>query len=167
MTGARLFGERGVVAFGAALWAGGELAGDRVTAIDGIRVMEAFALSGAITYLVKGVAGRARPDTSPGNARDFAWGRGFFKSDEFRSFPSGHTTAAFAIASAMSARVARRSPQRAGWLGPLLYGAATLTGLSRIYDDRHWASDVVLGAGIGTVTGLLLVRRLDRHTPAP
>jgi membrane-associated phospholipid phosphatase len=46
----------------------------------------------------------------------------------------------------------------------LLYGAATLTGISRVYDHKHWASDVLLGAGIGTVSGWLVSRHLD-HKP--
>jgi membrane-associated phospholipid phosphatase len=162
MTGARLFGDPGTVILGAALWAGGELAGDHATATDGVRALEAVAAGTTVTWLIKGAAGRTRPYASPGDARDFTWGRGYGSRGDFQSLPSGHVTAAFAFASAITARVARRAPARARWLGPLLYGAATLTGFSRVYDDKHWASDVVLGAGIGTVSGLLLVRHLDR-----
>ena len=167
MTAARDFGDPGTLILGAALWAGGELSGDRVVATDGVRALESVALASTVTWLVKGATGRARPYASPADARDFKWGRGFGHGGEFQSFPSGHTTAAFAFASAITARVARRAPARAHWLGPILYGAATLTGLSRMYDDKHWASDVLLGAGIGTVSGLLLVRRLDRRDDAP
>ncbi len=164
MTGARLFGDPGTAVLGAALWAGGALAHDNVTATDGVRSLEAVAASGAVTYLIKGLAGRLRPYASPNDATDFHPGRGFSSSGDAQSFPSGHTTAAFAFASAITARVAQRSASRAAWLGPLLYGAATLTGVSRIYDHKHWVSDVLLGAGIGTVSGLLLTRHLD-HTP--
>jgi membrane-associated phospholipid phosphatase len=41
--------------------------------------------------------------------------------------------------------------------------AASLTAASRVYDHKHWASDVLLGAGIGTVGGLMTVRWHDRH----
>ena len=42
-----------------------------------------------------------------------------------------------------------------GWIGgSMLYAGAGLVGLARMYDDKHWASDVVLGAGIGTLAGV-------------
>lgn len=167
MDGANMFGDPGTVFLGAALWAGGELSGDHATATDGVRALEAVALGSTVTFLVKGIAGRARPHESPTDARDFRWGRGFSAGGDYQSFPSGHTTAAFAFASAITARVGRRAPERARWLGPVLYGAAALTGFARMYKDAHWASDIVLGAGIGTVSGLLLVRHLDGRSGAP
>ena len=164
MTGARLFGDPGSLVLGAGLWAGGQLTGDKDVATDGVRALEAVAASGAVTFLVKGMVGRARPYASPGDAHNTSFGRGFGTNSDYQSFPSGHTTAAFAFASSVTARVAERSPARARWLGPLLYGAAALTGYSRMYDNKHWASDVFAGAAIGTVSGLLVVRHLD-HTP--
>ena len=68
-----------------------------------------------------------------------------------------------AFASFITASVQRRSPRDAGWLGPLLYGVATLTGVSRMYNHQHWASDVLLAAGIGTVGGLVVGRWHERH----
>lgn len=164
MTGARLFGDPGSLVLGAGLWAGGRLAGNENVATDGVRALEAVAASGAVTFLVKGMVGRARPYASPGDAHNMSFGRGFGTNSDYQSFPSGHTTAAFAFASSVTARVAERSPARARWLGPLLYGAAALTAYSRVYDNKHWASDVLAGAAIGTVSGLLVVRHLD-HTP--
>jgi len=51
-----------------------------------------------------------------------------------------------------------------------MYGGALTVGLARMYHNAHWASDVALGAGIGTFSGLKVVRynhrpphnRLDR-----
>ena len=40
----------------------------------------------------------------------------------------------------------------------MLYSGAALVGLSRMYNDKHWASDVVAAAAIGTLTGRTLVR---------
>ena len=40
----------------------------------------------------------------------------------------------------------------------LSYGLAGLAGLSRIYDNKHWASDVFLGAALGTVIGKAVVK---------
>jgi membrane-associated phospholipid phosphatase len=60
------------------------------------------------------------------------------------SFPSGHTAFAFSFAGSIDAVTE-------GWFpAALAYGAATLTGLSRMHDDKHWLSDVVAGALIGT-----------------
>jgi len=50
------------------------------------------------------------------------------------------------------------------WLvGTVLYGSAALVGLARVYQSQHWASDVVIGAGIGTFTGLKVVRYAHAH----
>jgi membrane-associated phospholipid phosphatase len=44
-----------------------------------------------------------------------------------------------------------------------MYGGATLVGLSRMYHNNHWASDVVLGAAVGTFSGLKVVRYSHAH----
>jgi membrane-associated phospholipid phosphatase len=75
-----------------------------------------------------------------------------------QSFPSGHTTAAFAFAAAMDRELRRSHPKVARWAGPSLYAAAALTGLARMHSDNHWASDIIMGAGIGTVSGLMVAR---------
>lgn len=162
MTGARLFGDPGAIVIGAGLWAGGALSHDQTTSIDGLRSLEAITVASAVTWAVKGIAGRARPYADSTNSHDWRLGRGFGGNGQYQSFPSGHTTAAFAFAAAMTARVAQRSTAEAQWMGPLLYGAAALTGASRIYDQKHWASDVLLGAAIGTVGGLVVVRSHGR-----
>jgi len=169
MAGARTYGDPGTVVLAAALWGGGRLTGDRGAALDGQRAVESLVLSGVVTLAVKGVAGRARPFVDSTNAKDFSLLRGFGGilgmggNAPYQSFPSGHTTAAFAFASSITASMQRRSPRDAARLGPLLYGAAALTGLSRIYHHQHWASDVFVGAGIGTVGGLVVGRWHERH----
>ena len=64
------------------------------------------------------------------------------------AFPSGHTAYAFATATILSHQYPR-------WRIPLYIGAS-LVGLSRIYLGRHYASDVVAGASLGTVTGMIV-----------
>ena len=52
------------------------------------------------------------------------------------------------------------------WVPWVSYTAAAGTGLSRINDEKHWASDVFLGAALGTAIGKLVVRNspfLARH----
>jgi membrane-associated phospholipid phosphatase len=124
---------------------------------------EAVLLSSAVTGLLKGVLGRARPfvvnDTNP---HDFKFGAGFSDSDR-QSFPSGHTTTAFAAAAAVTSEMRRLHPESVWYVGPVLYGGATMVGLSRMYHNKHWASDVVLGAAIGTFSGLKVVRYSHTH----
>ncbi len=71
----------------------------------------------------------------PGNKQDFLP----FPS----AFPSGHTSSAFALAGSMAYSY--------GWAGAIPgYLVASAIGLSRIKENRHWASDVVGGAILGT-----------------
>jgi membrane-associated phospholipid phosphatase len=124
---------------------------------------EAVILGSGITALLKGLTGRARPyaagDT---NAHDFKFAKGFTNSRR-QSFPSGHTTAAFAAASAVTSETERIWPNHTWLVAPAMYGGATLVGLSRMYHDKHWASDVVLGAAVGTFSGLKVVRYTHAH----
>jgi membrane-associated phospholipid phosphatase len=44
-----------------------------------------------------------------------------------------------------------------------MYGGATLVALSRMYHNKHWASDVALGAAVGTFSGLKVLRYNHAH----
>jgi membrane-associated phospholipid phosphatase len=124
---------------------------------------EAVLVANAFTGLLKGTLGRARPfvsnDTNP---RDFSFGGGFRTADR-QSFPSGHTTTAFAAAAAVTSEIRRLHPKALPYVATAMYGGATLVGLSRMYHNKHWASDVALGAAIGTFSGLKVVRYSHTH----
>ncbi len=64
------------------------------------------------------------------------------------SFPSGHTATAFAAAEFLRQEYKSYSP----WYGIAGYAVATYTAYLRIYNNRHWFSDVVEGAGIGIIS---------------
>jgi len=88
-------------------------------------------IQSAIVYPVKSIAAENRPDGS-----------------NTMSFPSGHTAFAFASAEFMRQEYKDVSP----WYGVAGYAAAAGTGFLRMYNNKHWLSDVVAGAGIGIMS---------------
>lgn len=118
----------------------------------GIHTAEALALSGVVTYLLKGTTGRERPNASPDDPYDFRWWGGW-SGEGGASFPSGHASVTFAFASITSEELKLHYPQVGKYVSPVLYGAALLTGLARMYEHKHWASDIALGSAIGYVSG--------------
>lgn len=67
-----------------------------------------------------------------------------FTKKGFTSFPSGHANTAFSVATAFALQY-----KDVKWVPWVAYSLASLTALSRLYDDRHWVSDVVIGASVG------------------
>ncbi|GAB2681666.1 hypothetical protein GCM10027036_40490 [Flavihumibacter cheonanensis] len=63
---------------------------------------------------------------------------------EWTSFPSGHANTVFTVATAIALQYNDKK-----WVPYVAYGIAGLTGVSRIYDNRHWATDVIVGAAMG------------------
>ena len=125
---------------GAAVIAGygaGRLLGHPALAAASVRGAVALAAAGTTTLVLKYVVGRKRPIDSPGEPFEFDP----FTGDA--SFPSGHTTLAFAAATVLDRETASR------WVPWVAYPVAGLVGWSRLYDDEHWLSDVVAGAAVG------------------
>lgn len=124
---------------------------------------EAVLFADGVTYVLKGVLGRSRPYvTGDSSAHDFHFGKGFTNGDR-QSFPSGHATSAFAAAAAVTNETTRWWPRSEWVVGPLMYAGATAVGLSRMYHNKHWASDVVMGAAIGTFSGRKVVQYAHGH----
>jgi len=109
--------------------------------------MESFLITGLYTTVLKASFGRHRPSTGD-SSTSFD---GF--SIDHNSFPSGHTSTAFAIATVFA-----NEYEKTPYIKPISYGLATLTGLSRINDEKHWASDVFIGAALGYFTSKTLLR---------
>lgn len=157
------------LALGATLYGAGRLSGDGFVTQTGREVIRAVVVSGAITALIKGAVGRARPFASPGDPDAFDPGHGFTNAS-LASFPSGHTSAAFATATVLSRELNAAHPRTRRLVNSLLFGAATFVGFSRVYQRQHWPSDVVAGAALGTITGYEVVAHahgdrspIDRH----
>ena len=113
-------------------------------------VMASLLASVVITPTLKFVIGRERPNESVSSTAFHPFSGG----DD--SFPSGHATQAFAVASVISAH----SDQL--WVSVAAYTVAGLVGFARIYHDAHWTSDVTAGAAIGTFVGRGVVALNDR-----
>ena len=149
-------GGPGPIALGAALYTAGRVTGDGFAATTGREVIRAVVVSGGLTALIKGAVGRSRPFVSPDDADEYSPGHGFLTSAR-ASFPSGHTSAAFAAATVLIREIDAQHPRARLIAGPLLLGTATFVGFSRIYDQQHWPSDVVVGAALGAITGYEVV----------
>ena len=97
-------------------------------ASTGADLIDAQIVNGVLTQGIKAATRRTRPNG----------GR--------HSFPSGHTSASFATAEVIRARY--------GWQwGAPLYVVGAYVSVSRMVDNKHWASDVIFGTAIGLVSG--------------
>ncbi len=118
---------------------------DRRLTRTSVSLVEAVAITKAVTGLFKGLAGRARPygETGPWDLDAARFGSQHLT----RSMPSGHTSRAFALASV----IAHEYP--AWWVQLPVYGVAGSVGVQRIRSGNHWLSDVVVGGALGYLIG--------------
>lgn len=115
----------------------------RAVAAEGMA--SALIAGGLITPTLQWVTGRSRPRASEDPYTLDAFSRNI-------SFPSGHTTHAFAVASVIA------TEYDALWVKAAAYGLASAVGLCRMYDDAHYLSDVTAAALIGTLVGRSVAR---------
>jgi hypothetical protein len=126
----------------------GALRHDERTERTGWDMAEAIVLGSASSFVLKHAIGRERPDATDDRS---SFGHG---GD---SFPSGHTTAAFAAAQVF----ADSRPQGEWQWRALAYSLAVATAYARVKDNMHWTSDVVAGAALGIATGRFVSARGD------
>ena len=139
--------DLGAIAVPSALYVAGLIRKDsyqqKTALLAGVAVLD----SAIVTVALKGATGRLRPQDVPVNG-DFT--HTWFKSKGNNwmrgrgSFPSGHTMAAFSIATVLS----RRYPKHR-WLPYVAYSLAGVVGFSRVTLSSHFPSDVVMGAALG------------------
>jgi membrane-associated phospholipid phosphatase len=153
----------GSYVIGSTMYLTGRIARNPKLASLGLHGLEALAIGEVTATVIKGTVGRQRPFVTPMDSKSYKLGRGFGRGNNYRSFPSGHSVAAFAAAAAVTAETSRNDPSSTWYVAPLMYGGAALVGISRMYNNQHWASDVLIGAGIGTFAGLKVVRYHDAH----
>ncbi|HKB70030.1 MAG TPA: phosphatase PAP2 family protein [Thermoanaerobaculia bacterium] len=117
----------------------------------GREALEASILTALVeNTVIKRLFGRERPNRSGGKT-DFDFG------SSNSSFPSGHATQAFALASVVAAR-------SKGWVVPTAaYTLASLVAFDRVNEHVHFSSDVFAGAVFGTVVGRYIVHKHERE----
>ncbi len=111
------------------MYAWGRTQGNQQLATNAEVLAEALILQGIVINAIKPIVGRERP-----------------LGQDNLAFPSGHTGCAFVTAAVLQDRYGYK-------LGIPAYALAALTGLARMDVQVHWASDVVMGATIGSLTG--------------
>lgn len=117
-------------------------------------VVSGFYTSATI-LLLKQLFQRKRPFMA---SNPYEFGK-FWEKPHYHSLPSGHTAAAFNIATVIA-----HSTDKNVW-GVLAYSLATLTAWSRVYDQKHWVSDVVFGGVLSTVITTTVLNSYKKRKP--
>lgn len=134
----------------------GEITGNDKVSKTGLLMSELVLSVGIIQMPASIIIGRARP--SSGFSKDvFEFGNG--AEHNYASFISGHTAIAVGVSRILSHQLNNTYASIA------LYGLAAITTLSRLYEDKHWTSDILLGAAIGYfVSGTILEFHYGKKT---
>jgi membrane-associated phospholipid phosphatase len=142
---------------------------DDATADVALHTTESVLAAALFIQVVRGTLGRARPYVIDERGQkkgldpyDFEPLRGFTSFD-YRSFPSMHAMASFAVASALSQEMRVRGTPDRRVISPLLYTAAAAPALARLYLDEHWTSDIVMGVFLGVFAGQKVVAYSHDH----
>jgi len=139
-------------------WLGGYVFNSPKTKDTALLSVKSLLIADGITSALKYSTQRYRPNRHRGNA--FWSSKGFSRHKD--SFPSGHTTLVWSIAPVIAEQY-----KETAWVPPLAYGIACVTGYSRIHDEKHWASDVFVGAVIGYCTAQLVLHTTPRLSITP
>jgi membrane-associated phospholipid phosphatase len=123
---------------------------------------QAYITGAAIQTVVKLIGGRTRPsyydanvEAEPSFLGPFGNAGGLKNSS---SFPSGHTTVAFAAATVFAMEYKNKP-----WVPIVAYSSASIIGLSRITENKHWATDVFVAAALGYLTGRQIANNYHRY----
>jgi membrane-associated phospholipid phosphatase len=137
----------------AGFYAYGALRGNAQARETGVLGAEALIDSLVVVEVLKHAAGRVRPDSTTGE-------RGHF-FDGGDSFPSGHSIEAWALASVISHEYKRYGGK---WVPYAAYGLAGVVSAARFAAQRHYASDIVAGAGMGWFIGRYVYQTHEDHS---
>jgi membrane-associated phospholipid phosphatase len=132
-----------------ATWGYANLVGSNDGRSEAWTMLEAAGLSGVSAYALKYTLRREGPDTTS-NPNQWFKGTG-------GSFPSFHSTAAFAVGTVL----AESGSDNYRWLRRLLgYGLGVATSYERLKHNAHWLSDTMAGAALGTASARFTMNRV-------
>lgn len=117
---------------------------------------QAYIIGTVTESVVKNLFGRTRPSYYPAGIEAEPRFRGPFQGNS--SFPSGHATLAFSAATVYAMEY-----KSTIWVPIVAYTAAGLISASRITENKHWTTDVFVGAALGFVTGRHVVNNYHRY----
>lgn len=138
------FGQSYAFGIMGGFYVAGLATGNEKTTQVGEDLISASLISATINQTIKVSVNRYRPRDDRGVANF----QGYTGLNNNSSFPSGHTTEAFTLASVFA-----NSYEDQPWVAYTAYSVAGMVGVARMYLDAHWASDVVASAFIGTWVG--------------
>jgi membrane-associated phospholipid phosphatase len=142
------FGQSYAVGVVGGFYVVGLMTDNEKTVHVGEDLISASLVSAAINQTIKVTVNRFRPRDDQGIVNI----QGYSGLNNNSSFPSGHTTEAFTLASVIAS-----SYEDDPWVAYSVYSVAGMVGIARMYLDAHWASDVVASAFIGTWVGKSVV----------
>lgn len=144
-----------VIALPASLMVAGYIRHEPREVNTALMAAEAYGDSAIVDLAIKAVTRRQRPSDIPaGQPFTNTFFNGSKSPFKGSSFPSGHSAAAFSVATVVADRYSRKR-----WVTVLAYGMATAISASRISENAHFTSDVFLGAALGYTTAKYTVLR--------
>lgn len=129
------------------------LAGNNEVSNAALDVGLGYAVSMTAGTILRFAIGRHRPDSS-GRALRFSH---FRREHEWHSLPSGHAIGVAALATGLSIKA--NQP----WVNVATYTFASVVDLQRVYERKHWASDIIAGSVLGIALSASTVRWRERH----
>lgn len=112
----------------------------------GVQILATYGLSSGMMIATKWAFGRSRPSETPDDVTNFDW----FNGGSSSAFPSGAAAVTFGLATTLADAIGKTP------VSITLYSLAALNSWSRVYTDRHWVSDVALGALYGITAAKLV-----------